>query len=925
MTETKQNTEHKPSTGFRKLVTGGPAMFVRVSRVLVILVSIVGLCAVDAATAQDPPAVIWASSPVKPGETVLLHGGNFGKTPVIELTSGSKSQTVSPISVSDASIMFVYPETWEAGIVRGRVCSGELVSKPFQLNAPNVWWVHGDRGREASTKLGNLRLIGNCLADPGQSAPQVALRSVTGKEADQPIPLQVLKHNRFSVQTANWDEMPAGTYHVMLRQTGQSEAAIVGEIRLSEKKSEFPADVFDVVQFGAIPSDGIDDTTAILKAVEQLEEERRRSTVLPRGAVPNDADDRASTPLDPARPGADLSQIYWPDTCEPLEALVKGSHSFEVCDIFLTCGNHRDGIVGNWPHPRRSLTPAEKAEYKCGNISIRNVTLRMLYSQFINADMDELKRRLPPLHTTRALRLGGENVAVAGNNIYCAAGGVFEFCASWSTITDNVFSRGNIIGWNGFSGQQLIVENNHLGGANCIAFYHWPEGSENIYWGNNYQENTFDGNNRESMSGDLRTIVYQNTVENITPTSFTTIPGRNKPWLTPSILNTTAEAASPAGQSDIWEKGAVQIAAGKGVGQIRRIKSIQGAKIELAAAWDILPDKTSVMYISSFRRRFIYTENKVYDSSIALQFYGSMIEAIVANNVTARTGGYTGDSNRDLPNWFNQFLDNTIETGLAYRGPRNEVPAKDAHVGFLGSGSEYPVIRSCVIRNNKLNSSAKLDVVGNIVDCLLEKNIVSNAGVGVTIHDDARNIVLSKNVFDAVSKPYEYSSKSVVIRPLEELHSAMEGVCTLLGWKTREAMPVEWREIATNQELVSATAEQLLPVWEKLVRAFARQNRAKPVSEKVVDALLGIRVQTSSWQSAAPKARDGKAGQSSLRVCIPNSRVKAHLKLSVQPEDFPFDGWEFAFPELCLNRGRARKRTRRLRSPREKWGCYEFP
>ena len=79
------------------------------------------------------------------------------------------------------------------------------------------------------------------------------------------------------------------------------------------------------------------------------------------------------------------------------------------------------------------------------------------------------------------------------------------------------------------------------------------------------------------------------------------------------------------GRSRHGKRGAVQIAGGKGAGQIRRIKSIDGAKVELESAWDISPNETSVMNISSFRRRFIYTENRAYDSTVALQLYGSMI------------------------------------------------------------------------------------------------------------------------------------------------------------------------------------------------------------------------------------------------------------------------------------------------------------
>jgi hypothetical protein len=358
-----------------------------------------------------------------------------------------------------------------------------------------------------------------------------------------------------------------------------------------------PKEVFNVVDFGAIPNDGIDDTRGILNAVEQLKKNNGGVLFFPKGRFQMNETIELPPYSILKGLGADYSQIYWPDRYEPLDALIRGTHSFEVSDIFLTCGNHRDGIVGNWPEPRKPLSSKDLADYKCGNISIINVTLRMLYSQFMTSNHDELIRRLPLLHMVRALRLGGENINVTGNNIYCAAGGVFEFCAYWSNISNNNFSRGNIFGWNGFSGQQLIFMDNHLGGANTTSFAALPEGSENIYWGNNFHENGFDGNNREGLSGDLRSIVYQNTVKNITSTSFSTIPGESKPWVIPSSFNTLGELKSPEGKIDNWKNSAVLIAAGKGVGQIRRIKSTDGAKIELESAWDIIPDEKSVLTI----------------------------------------------------------------------------------------------------------------------------------------------------------------------------------------------------------------------------------------------------------------------------------------------------------------------------------------
>jgi hypothetical protein len=650
--------------------------------------------------------------------------------------------------------------------------------------------------------------------------------------------------------------------------------------------------VFNVVDFGAIPNDGIDNTPAILAAVAKLKANGGGTLLFPAGRFQMTGTIELPPHSILRGLGAERSQIYWPDTYEPAEALVRGTHSFEVSDIFLTCGNHHDGIVGNWPEPPKTLTPQERADYHCGNITIRNVTLRMLYSQYINDNLDELKRRLPLLHQCRALRFGGENVNVTGNDIYCAAGGVFEVRAFWSTISDNRLCRGNIIGWNGFSGQRLIFADNHLGGANCTSFYGLPEGSEDIYWGGNYHENNFDGNNRETLTGDGRIHAYMDTVDNITPTSFTLIGPPN--W---------------RGGVEAWAKGAVQIAGGKGVGQIRRIKSIDGTKIELESAWDIVPDRDSVLSIATFRRRFIYTENTACDSSVALQLYGSMIEGIVANNQTARTGGYNGDAMSGESNWFNQFLNNTIETGNAYRGPRNEVPATDAQLGLLAFGDgigkhRYPLVRSCVVRGNCLKHNARLNVQGWVVDSVLEKNQVEDAAVGATISETASNIVLSKNSFQAVGKPYEFNPQSVVIRPGEELAAALSGTAALLGWQTPKDMPPTWRAILTNPELADATAEQADALREKAVLALIQTNAGKPVTDKVVETLLGVKVLTPNWQATYPTVRDGKAGEAALLLRVASSRVRAHLKLVARHEDLPADGWSFAIPDCDLEPGK---------------------
>ena len=834
---------------------------------------------------QEGPVVLWCSSPVQPGETVLVHGGQFGDHPVVELTCGDQKETVTPISVSETAILFVLPKAWQPGVVYGTIRSAEpdgLKSEPFPINQPNVFWVQGDRGREATAVGGAVRLFGNCLTFAPSDQPEVALRSA----ANGVFSTRVATADPYAV-AADWNGLPVpkpDDYEVLFRRNADEPFLVAGKVRVSEPTAEYPNEVFNVTEFGAIANDGIDDTDAILAALEKLAANGGGTLLVPRGRFQM----TATIELPPRSilrgEGANLSQIYWPDTYEPVEALVRGEHSFEVADLFLACGFHQDGIVGNPAVPKTPLAPEEAANYQSGHITIRNVTLRMVYSQFVNGDKEEMKRRLSLLHYTRALRLGGENINIVNNDIYCAAGGVFEIRAYWSRVAGNRFCRGNIVGWNGFSGQQLVFENNHLGGANCTSFYGLPEGSENIYWADNYHENNFDGNNRETITGDGRVHGYMETVENITPDSFT---------LKPDV---------PLQRGvDTWRNGAVQIAGGKGVGQIRRIRSIADGRVELAEPWDIMPNETSVMNISSFRRRFIYTKNRAYDSSVALQLYGSMIEGIFADNETARTGGYNGDAMSGEANWFNQFLQNRIAVGNQYRGPRNEVPPTDAQLGLLAYGSgtgayKYPLVRSCVVRNNRLENNAKLNVMGWVEDALLEGNEVSNADAAVTISDAAQNIVLRNNRFEHVGQRYVFNPRSIVLSPGEDLLAGLDDVRGALNPDESAA----WQPIEDRKTLCEASAEQATHLRRKAIRELASVLNGRSLALENLEQLLGLKLLVPNWQTAAPVLRDGQAGTRPLMFRIAGGKVAAHLELSVQPADLPGPDWRLEIPAFDL-------------------------
>ena len=104
-----------------------------------------------------------------------------------------------------------------------------------------------------------------------------------------------------------------------------------------------------------------------------------------------------------------------------------------------------------------------------------------------------------------------------------------------------------------------------------------------------------------------------------------------------------------------------------------------------------------------------------------------------------------------------------------------------------------------------------------------------------------------------------------------------------------------------------------------------RKNADKPISDKVVETLLGVKVLAPNWQTAYSTVRDGKAGSRPLLIRAAGSRVKAHLKLSVRPEDFPFEGWSFAIPDSDLEPGKSVDLNATITKPEGKARMLSIP
>ena len=199
------------------------------------------------------PVVIWASDPVRAGETVVVRGDGFGIKAVLEISLSQNGnltdwQPVEVLQQTPSTLKFALPAQIGDGIVRFRINEGKESSAPSILNAPKIWWMQGDE-TETATPGGWLRLFGlNLNLRPGAKA--------TLRAGDSTIVLTPEAIDEFAVSIPLPTDLKPGEYRVDFH-NGLADAAAnttAGKIQIASKKAA-PVQVFDVTKYGAVPAE----------------------------------------------------------------------------------------------------------------------------------------------------------------------------------------------------------------------------------------------------------------------------------------------------------------------------------------------------------------------------------------------------------------------------------------------------------------------------------------------------------------------------------------------------------------------------------------------------------------------------------------------------------------------------------------------
>jgi hypothetical protein len=687
------------------------------------------------ALAGEKPEILWASDPIRPGETVMIQGHAFTQDVVVEASPapGQPTQKLQVLDRSEQCLKALIPADWKANVFELQVRTGAGKATALLNRPAAVWWV-GDLGDRQSPG-GRFRLCGrNMLGD----AKAFRVRLTGPKNVDVPVE----KAEAFSLTAILPVNTPLGQYQLQAHNGWGQEAGWSDPIPfVVERAKPWPQTVFNVMDFGAKGRCETNDTAAVQAALAKAAANGGGIVFFPRGRY--EIRDTLKVPRFTVLRGEkrEWVELLWPDQPKPF-VLVRGSNSFGLEEITLAAFNYLDGIEsdGGW-------------EPESGDVFLRRIRVRAL--RYSRIKSEEAQRRFAeafPRSGGSTVSVGGRNVEVTDCDLYGSGSGLTLTGVRGGRVSGNTIHNGPY-GWYSLTGiDGLVFEDNEIIGASLVSaggslntFFKAYGGCQNLYFARNRIRTVF-GSDREGTSSDGGGGCHTGHIVSADGVKL--------------VLSD-----EPRLVSDIWYKQAkpgmgVYILGGRGAGQWRRVVKQEARTVELDRPWLVAPDRSSIVSISTFQGNYLLVGNEYSDAGCAIQMYGISIGHVIAGNTSARAGGFHvcgliyGSAQ---PSWYCQLIDNQILEGNGVLGPFNESPPFDSHVAAIGSvipALASPLVRCVVIRGNHLHNNARVALIGAVTDAVVEGNTVENADVGVHVDSTVNGAVVRENKFVNVRQPF---------------------------------------------------------------------------------------------------------------------------------------------------------------------------
>lgn len=706
------------------------------------------VCGVSALLARttEKPVILWASDPIRPGETVILQGHAFSADAVVEASPapGRPMQTLEILDRGEQCLKALIPDVWAPEVYELRVRTPAGLTDVVRLNRPaSLFWV-GDQGRR-QTPGGRFRVCGRNMTGDPQAA---RVRCEGARSFD----VQVDKAEDYALTAVLPPDAPPGEYGLRVHNGWGGDAGWSDPLPFSVRaNAPWPQKTFNVRDYGATGQGEQDDTAAVKSALARAAAAGGGIVFFPRGRY--EIRDTITLPRFTVLRGElrERVELLWPELPAPV-VLVQGSNSFGVEELTLSCRNYVSGIVSD-----TGLVP------DAGDVFLRRIRMRAMRSLRKPAEevharhMDACKRSGDG---GVSVLLGGRNIEITDCDIFGSGRALELASVTGSRVTGNTFYNG-CQGWYCISSSDgLIFENNDIIGADLQAagggmntFRDWRS-CRNIYFARN-RIRLVHGGDREGMTTDGGGGSHAGHIEAAEGTRLILSEPRS---VLPPAVGTLEYLA-------LWNQAAlpgmgVYILKGRGAGQWRQVIRQEGRTVEIDRTWAVAPDVSSLVGISTLQENYLVVGNEISDASIAIQFFGISIGHVMAGNSSSRAGGFHswGIFYGGLqPSWYCQMLGNEIPEGNSLVGPFNNTPPpRDSHIAAMGGvipGLEVPMNRCAVIRRNRLHNNARIELIGTVQDAVVERNTVEHSDVGVSVETGVAGALVRSNEFLNVDQP----------------------------------------------------------------------------------------------------------------------------------------------------------------------------
>lgn len=662
----------------------------------------------------------------------MLQGSGWDAKTVVFIEADNGEWMVTPanqMAVNSRSLRFVLPGGLRAGLRKCRI-ENKNGSLSVTLNRPQPWWLQGDAGASASCG-GWLRLFGRCLSVK-DSMPRVVLGF-----NDQFTALDLAESSEWNLTARLPAQTPVGRHEVWVHNgsgivgDGSPDRAspawsLAGSIEIAPSKDFWANQQVLITDHGAVPDDGKDDSEALKKGLARLASRSGGVLLIPRGRFHLAGSLRIPPGILLRGAGMDLTHLVWKDVDPaPPALLTNDTGQFGLEDLSIYASNYERGLYV--PPPKPTVDGKNK---RPANVVVRRVRARFTPLSVAGLTAAQKQVREAKVMASAVAEIHADNIKFINCDFSWYAGIGFSLQGS------NILCRGNVAhavqgGWCPVGGGRgSITEHNDFIGVTTGVVR-----AANAWFAHNQVRLQFAGF-REGFTNDGTyggVGFLQNVKVEGAKVTFSADQGRSEP------------AHIPA---------AIRVIDGKGAGQYRNIVNFKSDSIEMERPFDVEPDETSVFWASNALERQILYDNEFADTGIAVQLYGSGLDCVVAQNRSARSGGFRAWGNHMC--WYTQLIGNEIVEGYGTAGPETR-PGESSFAidGPFVKGYKGTTARGFAIRRNVVQNNGTILIRGSIHDAIVENNLIRHSRQGIVGELVSRQdgIVLRGNRFAEVNEP----------------------------------------------------------------------------------------------------------------------------------------------------------------------------